>query len=112
MGSDNDNKLRFCIDRGGTFTDVYAEIPGQADGQVLKLLSVDPSTMTMLQLKEFGGFLKSLLGRKFPVLQKYRLKDRMDKDGYNCGNKCTFGEKRGKDCSLCDSWFPGFAPDW
>ncbi|KAL5834710.1 hypothetical protein ACOSQ4_014207 [Xanthoceras sorbifolium] len=43
MGSVGDEKLRFCIDRGGTFTDVYAEIPGQPDGRVLKLLSVDPA---------------------------------------------------------------------
>lgn len=38
-------KFRFSIDKGGTFTDVFAEIP-QDDGthkpQVLKLLSVDP----------------------------------------------------------------------
>eukprot|EP01117_Protostelium_nocturnum_P019752 TRINITY_DN8643_c0_g1_i6.p1 TRINITY_DN8643_c0_g1~~TRINITY_DN8643_c0_g1_i6.p1 ORF type:complete len:1265 (-),score=478.55 TRINITY_DN8643_c0_g1_i6:21-3815(-) len=35
-------KYRFSIDRGGTFTDVYAELP---DGthRVMKLLSVDPS---------------------------------------------------------------------
>ena len=34
--------FKFCIDRGGTFTDVYAELP---DGGVrtLKLLSEDPS---------------------------------------------------------------------
>ncbi|CAK9147854.1 unnamed protein product [Ilex paraguariensis] len=43
MGSVNEEKLRFCIDRGGTFTDVYAEIPGQSEGRVMKLLSVDPS---------------------------------------------------------------------
>ncbi|KAL6974099.1 5-oxoprolinase [Sarracenia purpurea var. burkii] len=43
MGSINGEKLRFCIDRGGTFTGVYAEIPGQSEGRVMKLLSVDPS---------------------------------------------------------------------
>lgn len=42
-------KFRFSIDRGGTFTDVYAEVTQAADPdgspkkRVLKLLSVDPS---------------------------------------------------------------------
>ena len=40
--------FRFSIDRGGTFTDVYAEIVDDQDKtqvtrRVLKLLSVDPS---------------------------------------------------------------------
>lgn len=34
-------KFRFSIDRGGTFTDVYAECPG-GKVCVLKLLSEDP----------------------------------------------------------------------
>ncbi len=36
-------KFRFSIDRGGTFTDVYAEIPGKPGFAVVKLLSVDPA---------------------------------------------------------------------
>ena len=35
-------KFRFSIDRGGTFTDVYAEIPGDPGFMTLKLLSEDP----------------------------------------------------------------------
>ncbi len=35
-------KFRFSIDRGGTFTDVYAEIPGEPGFMTLKLLSEDP----------------------------------------------------------------------
>lgn len=34
-------KYRFAIDRGGTFTDVYARCPN-GKTKVLKLLSVDP----------------------------------------------------------------------
>lgn len=34
--------FRFSIDRGGTFTDVYAEVPGAKGFRVLKLLSEDP----------------------------------------------------------------------
>ena len=34
--------FRFSIDRGGTFTDVYAEVPGEPGFRVVKLLSEDP----------------------------------------------------------------------
>lgn len=36
------DKFRFSIDRGGTFTDVYAQCPG-GKIRVMKLLSEDPS---------------------------------------------------------------------
>ncbi len=39
----NSQKFRFSIDRGGTFTDVYAEVPGQPGFRVVKLLSEDPA---------------------------------------------------------------------
>lgn len=35
-------KFKFAIDRGGTFTDVYAKCPSGKSRQI-KLLSVDPS---------------------------------------------------------------------
>ena len=35
--------FRFAIDRGGTFTDVYAEVPGEPGFRVVKLLSEDPA---------------------------------------------------------------------
>ncbi|RUM33442.1 MAG: 5-oxoprolinase, partial [Desulfobulbus sp.] len=38
-----DKHFRFSIDRGGTFTDVYAEIPGEPGYAVVKLLSEDPA---------------------------------------------------------------------
>ncbi len=37
------NAFRFSIDRGGTFTDVYAEVPGEPGFKVVKLLSEDPA---------------------------------------------------------------------
>ena len=37
-----DNTFRFSIDRGGTFTDIYAETPGIPGFRVVKLLSEDP----------------------------------------------------------------------
>lgn len=36
------DKFQFAIDRGGTFTDIYARCPG-GKIRVMKLLSVDPS---------------------------------------------------------------------
>ena len=36
------NKFRFSIDRGGTFTDIYVETPDKSGFKVIKLLSNDP----------------------------------------------------------------------
>lgn len=41
-GEKQGRAFRFSIDRGGTFTDVYAEVPGLQGFRVLKLLSEDP----------------------------------------------------------------------
>jgi len=35
-------RIKFSIDRGGTFTDVYAEVPGEPGVRVVKLLSENP----------------------------------------------------------------------
>lgn len=43
MGSVERGILRFCNDRGGLFSNVYAEIPCRSEGQVMKLLSLDPA---------------------------------------------------------------------
>eukprot|EP00752_Nemacystus_decipiens_P005177 g4697.t1 len=40
--NEGERPFRFSIDRGGTFTDVYAEVPGPSGFRVLKLLSEDP----------------------------------------------------------------------
>jgi 5-oxoprolinase (ATP-hydrolysing) len=37
-----EGKFQFAIDRGGTFTDIYARCPG-GKIRVMKLLSVDPA---------------------------------------------------------------------
>lgn len=66
MGSVTEGKLRFCIDRGGTFTDVYAEIPGQPDGRVLKLLSVDPLNYDDAPVEGIRRILEEFSGEKIP----------------------------------------------
>ncbi|KAK6941729.1 Hydantoinase B/oxoprolinase [Dillenia turbinata] len=65
-----EEKLRFCIDRGGTFTDVYAEIPGQLDGRVLKLLSVDPSNYDDAPVEGIRRILEEYGGEKIPRTSK------------------------------------------
>ncbi|EEF34656.1 5-oxoprolinase 1 [Ricinus communis] len=70
MGSIKEEKLRFCIDRGGTFTDVYAEVPGNPDGRVLKLLSVDPSNYDDAPVEGIRRILEEYTGEKIPRSSK------------------------------------------
>ncbi|KAM7273178.1 hypothetical protein ACFE04_027842 [Oxalis oulophora] len=70
MGSHAEQKLRFCIDRGGTFTDVYAELPGQPDGRVMKLLSVDPSNYDDAPIEGIRRILEEYTGHKIPRTSK------------------------------------------
>ncbi|KAL8171102.1 hypothetical protein V2J09_022906 [Rumex salicifolius] len=70
MGSISSEKLRFCIDRGGTFTDVYAEIPGQSDGKVMKLLSVDPSNYDDAPVEGIRRLLEEYTGKIIPRSSK------------------------------------------
>ncbi|KAE8672738.1 5-oxoprolinase [Hibiscus syriacus] len=72
MGSAKGEKLRFCIDRGGTFTDVYAEIPGHSDGRVLKLLSVDPSNYDDAPIEGIRRILEELGTSLVPNLRPLR----------------------------------------
>ncbi|CAI8585154.1 unnamed protein product [Vicia faba] len=70
MGSVAEGKLRFCIDRGGTFTDVYAEIPGHRNGRVLKLLSVDPLNYDDAPVEGIRRILEEFSGEKIPRSSK------------------------------------------
>lgn len=70
MGSISSEKLRFCIDRGGTFTDVYAEVPGQTEGRVMKLLSVDPSNYDDAPVEGIRRILEEYTGEKIPRSSK------------------------------------------
>lgn len=59
-------KLRFCIDRGGTFTDVYAEVPGKSEGRTMKLLSVDPSNYDDAPVEGIRRILEEYTGVEIP----------------------------------------------
>ncbi|MCG8642129.1 MAG: 5-oxoprolinase, partial [Desulfobacterales bacterium] len=53
---------RFSIDRGGTFTDVYAEIPGEPGFKVVKLLSEDPQNYADAPREGIRRILESVSG--------------------------------------------------
>ncbi len=59
-------KLRFSIDRGGTFTDIYAEIPGEPGYQVVKLLSEDPANYADAPREGIRRVLSAVIGRDLP----------------------------------------------
>ena len=57
--------FRFSIDRGGTFTDVYAEVPGEQGFRVVKLLSEDPGNYADAPLEGIRRILESVTGLPF-----------------------------------------------
>lgn len=57
--------IRIAIDRGGTFTDVLAIIPGQEDF-VFKLLSVDPANYDDANIEGIRRVLEHVHEKKFP----------------------------------------------
>ncbi|KAJ0334998.1 hypothetical protein COL922a_009925 [Colletotrichum nupharicola] len=57
--------INFAIDRGGTFTDVWASIPGQPD-VVLKLLSVDPGNYDDAPAEGIRRVLEMVSGTTIP----------------------------------------------
>ena len=59
-------KFRFSIDRGGTFTDIYAEIPAPPGFMTLKLLSEDPSNYSDAPREGIRRILEKVTGRRQP----------------------------------------------
>ncbi|KAJ1704338.1 hypothetical protein LUZ63_004117 [Rhynchospora breviuscula] len=70
-----EEKFRFCIDRGGTFTDIYAEVPGLPDGYVTKLLSVDPQNYEDAPIEGIRRILEKFTGEKIPRNSKIPTKN-------------------------------------
>ena len=60
------NSFRFSIDRGGTFTDVYAEVPGEPGFRVVKLLSEDPAHYPDAPREGIRRILEEVTGRPYP----------------------------------------------
>ena len=57
--------FKFCIDRGGTFTDVYAELPNGGT-TTLKLLSENPERYGDAPREGIRQIMESELGTKLP----------------------------------------------
>lgn len=66
------NKIKISIDRGGTFTDVHATVPGKPD-IVLKLLSVDPSNYQDAPTEGIRRVLEAATGVALPRGKSLRL---------------------------------------
>ncbi|GAQ91252.1 oxoprolinase [Klebsormidium nitens] len=70
MGSESGSRagrqFRFCIDRGGTFTDIYAEVPGEPGWRVEKLLSVDPGNYKDAPREGIRRILQEVTGKDIP----------------------------------------------
>lgn len=58
-------QFRFSIDRGGTFTDVYAEIPGEEGYRAVKLLSEDPANYEDAPREGIRRILEDVTGEKY-----------------------------------------------
>jgi 5-oxoprolinase (ATP-hydrolysing) len=53
-------------DRGGTFTDVYAEVPGEIGFRTLKLLSEDPANYESAPREGIRRILEEATGQRIP----------------------------------------------
>eukprot|EP01080_Neovahlkampfia_damariscottae_P008929 gene8929-878_t len=62
----SENKFRFSIDRGGTFTDFYAELPN-GDHYVDKLLSVDPKNYNDAPTEGIRRIMEKFSGKSIPT---------------------------------------------
>ncbi|KAK9869080.1 hypothetical protein WJX84_006445 [Apatococcus fuscideae] len=98
--------LRFSIDRGGTFTDVFAEIPdghGGTHQRVLKLLSEDPSNYRDAPQEGIRRLLEEITGiahpRSHPVDTSRILSIRM---GTTVATNALL-ERKGERCALVTS---------
>ena len=63
------SKFRFSVDRGGTFTDVYAEVPGEPGFRVIKLLSEDPQNYPDAPREGIRRILEEVTGKPVPKAQ-------------------------------------------
>ncbi|HKI97490.1 MAG TPA: hydantoinase B/oxoprolinase family protein [bacterium] len=61
------NKFRFSIDRGGTFTDIYAEVPGTPGFVTMKLLSEDPDNYPDAPREGIRRILAQVTGEPVPA---------------------------------------------
>ena len=94
-------QFRFCIDRGGTFTDVYAEVPGEPSWRTVKLLSVDPANYDDACREGIRRVLEDVTGEKIPRAGKLPT-DRIDwiRMGTTVATNALL-ERKGERTALC-----------
>ena len=63
MTLDTTPSFRFSIDRGGTFTDIYAEISGEPGFRILKLLSENPQQYPDAPLEGIRRIMQEVTGQ-------------------------------------------------
>ena len=57
------HSFRFSIDRGGTFTDIYAEVPGEPGFRILKLLSENRRQYRDASLEGIRRIIQEVIGK-------------------------------------------------
>lgn len=94
-------QFRFCIDRGGTFTDVYAEVPADPGWRTVKLLSVDPANYDDACREGIRRVLEDVTGEKIPRAGKLPT-DRIDwiRMGTTVATNALL-ERKGERTALC-----------
>ena len=65
---DTTPSFRFSIDRGGTFTDIYAEISGEPGFRILKLLSENPQQYPDAPLEGIRRIMQEVTGQTITEL--------------------------------------------
>ena len=103
MGEEDrsNRQFRFCIDRGGTFTDIYAEVPGEPGWRTVKLLSVDPSNYDDACREGIRRVLEEVTGEKISRSGKLPT-DRIDwiRMGTTVATNALL-ERKGERTALC-----------
>lgn len=94
-------QFRFCIDRGGTFTDIYAEVPVEPGWRAVKLLSVDPGNYEDAPREGIRRILEECLGEKISRSAKIPT-DRIDwiRMGTTVATNALL-ERKGERTALC-----------
>jgi len=90
---------RFAIDRGGTFTDIYAEVPGQPEIMVLKLLSEDPRNYPDAPREGIRRIISRVEGREMSVEKLPTDKIEWIRMGTTVATNALL-ERRGARCAL------------
>ncbi len=90
---------RFAIDRGGTFTDIYAEVPGQPGVMVLKLLSEDPRNYPDAPREGIRRIISRVEGRELSVEELPTEKIDWIRMGTTVATNALL-ERRGARCAL------------